>query len=336
MGGAISQLAIYALAGGVVGIVAGLLLGVTIGKHRIHELSASNRRHVDNLSAQKAEIAAKLAKYRSTIRSLQAAAAQSRSELKSAVKKSKLLAKNVLMLRDERESTKVKVSVLQKSLDAVKQQTLALQQEFDKVGAFYKGELVKSFEKRKALESELEEARSEQEAFARRVEQSILEHGSPEEMITAAQLRLGQLEVLERNVNKLETENAQLRNDAKKMKREKKALEQDVAELDELRINNKQLVRCLESLENSRQQYEQEAEKHRDQADQSEQLSETLRLKLDDLEKNFAAIEQQQMQAIKQVRRTAVESTSSNPRSSTRDAANDQEVVDLAEYSKRR
>ena len=101
------------------------------------------------------------------------------------------------------------------------------------------------------MEKELEGAREEQEAFTKRVEASVLEHGSPEEMITAAQLRLGQLDVLERNVNKLETENSRLREEAKRMKLDYESLQSDLSELDELRINNQQLVRCVESLENS-------------------------------------------------------------------------------------
>lgn len=70
---------------------------------------------------------------------------------------------------------------------------------------------MKSLEKRKVLQEDVKAARAEQEAFAKLVESSVLKHGSVENMVVAAQLRLGQLEVLERNVNKLEAENAQLR-----------------------------------------------------------------------------------------------------------------------------
>ena len=78
-------------------------------------------------------------------------------------------------------------------------------------------------------------------------------------MIVAAQLRLGQLDVLERNVNKLETENEQLRQDAIKIKQEFEARERDLRELEELRLHNKQLVQCVEALEGSRQEYEADA-----------------------------------------------------------------------------
>ncbi|MGB5721866.1 MAG: hypothetical protein WBM34_14325, partial [Woeseiaceae bacterium] len=64
--------------------------------------------------------------------------------------------------------------------------------------------------------------------------------------------------------------------------------------------------RCVEALEGSRKEQETEAERYREQADQSEKLSDTLRLKLDDLEKNFEDIEKQQGRALKDARKAAV------------------------------
>jgi phage shock protein A len=72
--------------------------------------------------------------------------------------------------------------------------------------------------------------------------------------------------------------------------------------LEELRLHNQQLVRCVEALEGSRQEYEADAERYRDLADQSEKASDTLRLKLEDLEKDFADIEKQQHDALEDAR----------------------------------
>jgi len=310
MGVSILQIVLYVLGGGVFGVAVGWLIRGTISKRRIEQLAGKGQTELDDVTRQRDQFARAYSKSQSTIKSLRAAAAKWRTELESAVTKSKKLAKNVLTLRAEREDTKIKISTIQNALISVKQQTVALQTEFDKVGEFYKGELVKSFEKRKVLEEQVENARLEQEAFANLVESSILEHGSADNMIAAAQIRLGQLEVLERNVNKLEAENAKLSDDAVRMKQEYQALERDLGELDELRIHNKQLVQCVEALENSRKQHEDDAERYRDKADQSEQLSETLRLKLDDLEQNFADIEKQQHQALKDVRKVAIVPTS--------------------------
>lgn len=335
MGGSIPQLVLSLLATGVLGIVAGLLIGALINKRRIGELSNAAQAKLDDVSLQRDELATELSRSRSKIEPLQAAVADGRTRFESALKKSKSLARNVIALRAERENTKIKLGTMQASLVSVKQQTVSLQTEFDKVGEFYKGELVKSFEKRKLLEQELENTRSEQESFARLVESSVLEHGSPDEMITAAQLRFGQLEMLQRSVKKLEAENTALRDAATRMKRESEAMERDLAQMDELRINNQQLVRCVESLESSRKQHENDAERYRDDADQSEQLSETLRLKLSDMEKNFADMEQQQQQALKHVRKAAVVPTQGAKNTSGNEVDDLQEIANLSHPSKR-
>ena len=327
--GSIAQSVIFLFAGCLIGGVGAFLAVAVISKQRLREIGDSSKVRLADLTHRKTQIASELAKTRAKNESLRAKYAADREKLASARGKIKQLAKNVLMLRDERENTKLKIGTLQKSLDALNQQTMTLAQEFEKAGKFYKSELRKSFEKRKVLQQELEAAQAEQEAFAKRVEASVLEHGSPEEMIMAAQLRLGQIDVLERSVQRLETENAELREEAKRMKRERLAIDKDLTELEELKINNQQLVRCVESLENSRQQHEQEAARYKDQADESEQLSDTLRLRLDDLEKNFAAIEEQQHQAIKEVRKSSADSSSANDN-------DDADVVDLAQYSNRR
>ena len=314
MGGSILQIVLFLLVGGVFGGVFGWRLQSATSKLRIDELISEGRAKLAGVTRQRDRFATKYSKSKSMITPLQAAVAKGRTELESALEKAKLLARNVLTLRAEREDTKIKVSTIQNALISVKQQTEALHTEFEKAGEFYKGELVKSFEKRKALEEKVEKAQGEQESFANLLESSISEHGSSEQMIAAAQIRLGQLEVLERNVNKLEAENIQLGEDAKQMKQAHEAQERELAELDELKMYNKQLVRCVEALESSREQHEQEAERYRGQADDSEQQSETLRLKLDDLQKNFADIEQQQHQAIKDARKAAVVPT---PRAKT-------------------
>lgn len=302
----IAQIALLVLGSGVIGGVAGFLVTATIGSRRMDRISAEAEARSSDLAHERDYYADELSRAHTTIERLRAKVAKARTELKSAFQKSKVLTKNVLALRDEREQTKVKITTLQKTLVSVKQRTLALQREFEKTGDFYKGELVKSFDKRKTLEKELERVRSEQASFADLIESSVQEHGSPREMMTAAHLRLEQLKVLERNVAKLEKENQQLRDDAVNMKRDYDALQKDLEELDELKIYNRQLVECVESLENSRQEYEQDAEKYRDQAAESEQLSDTLRLKLEDLEKNFADIESQQDVALEHARDAAV------------------------------
>ena len=92
----------------------------------------------------------------------------------------------------------------------------------------------------------------------------------------------------------------------KHLLREMEALQRDVVEIEELKLQNKELSHCLKSMEHSRKQYEADANRYRENAGAAEQQSETLRIKLEDLEKNFADIEQQQRKAIKSARKAAV------------------------------
>ena len=306
MGSSVFQLVLYVLGGCAAGaLVAWLVLAVRNRKH-IAELTHQARANLAEVTAQRDGFARQSAIFEKKIEKLQAANEPRRTQLKSAVRKAKLLARNVQTLRTEREDTKIKVGSLQNALLSVKQQSSDLQNEFDKTREFFKRELLKTLKKRKDLEEEVKEARAEQEEFSKLVESSKLEHGSEENMVVAAQLRLGQLEVLTRNISKLETENEQLRQDKVQLKKDFEARASELNRLDELKLHNKQLVRAIEALENSRQEQESEAVRYREQADESEKLSDTLRLKLDDLEKNFADIEKQQDQAINDARNAAV------------------------------
>lgn len=306
MGSSIIETALYAVGAGILGAACGWFVHVIISKRRIDQLSNVAATKLGAVTTEKDQFAHKYSRSRAKIESLNAAIAKRTSDFEAVLEKSKLLAKNVLMLRTERENTKTKLGSMQSALRSLRQQTTALQSEFEKAQEFYKRELLKSLERRKLLEKEVDAARAEQESFAKLVESSTLEHGSTQNMIVAAQLRLGQLQVLERNVNKLETENAHLNRELVQIKQEFAARERELAELEELRIHNRQLVQCVEALEGSRREQESDAERYRQQADESEKLSDTLRLKLDDLEKNFADIEKQQDQALKDARKAAV------------------------------
>ncbi len=305
----------------------GYLVAAFLGQRRINELTAANRKRVAELTDQIDQISAKYSKARSGFKTMKAALTEARATRETAAKKIRMLSNDVKTLRTERENTKIKVSQMQTALDSVNYKTMTLQREFEKAGEFYKRELAKSFGKRKELEEEVARALAAEREFMERVESSSLEHGSEKEMIVAAQLRFGQIEVLERNIDKLEKENAGLLDDIRQAKKDYDELQQELREMEELRINNQQLVRCVESLEKRRAEHEQEAEQYRDQAGQSEQLSETLKLKLDDLEKSFAEMGQQQQEAIDHVRQATA-----GPNVS---AANE-EPIRLADYSNRR
>ena len=305
MGISTLQIVILAIATAAAGVAAGWVVAMKVSGRRMNQWMAEAAAQTNDLALDRDRLANEVSKAQATIEALRSKVATKRQDLKSLRQKSKILARNVLALRDERERTKVKVTSLQQSLGSVRQRTLLLQQEFEKAGKFYQRELAKSFDKRKTVEEELKQAQQEQESFANMVESAVLEHGSPENMLAEARLRMGQLKVLERNVDKLEKENQQLRNDAVAMKRDFDAMQSDLKELEQLKIYNRQLVEAVESLENSRKQHEEDADRYRDQAAESERLSDTLRLKLADLEESFADIEKEQDVALGHARGVA-------------------------------
>ena len=112
--------------------------------------------------------------------------------------------------------------------------------------------------------------------------------------------------MLEQKVTKVESENRDLNKVISRLKQELESRDRDLVELAELRINNKQLVRCVEVLEGSRKAHETDAEKYREKADESEKVSDTLRFRLEDMQKHFAEIEEQQDQALTNARNASV------------------------------
>ncbi len=306
MGSATIQLVIFALGGCLVGALIGWSIQYVRSKRLLGRVISATQGKLQAVAGQRDDVANKYSSLKAQVEQLESVHAQRGAELEAVLQKSEKLTKNVRILRKERENTKQKLLTLQKSLVYLKQQTSDLQTEFRKAQKFYKRELLKSLKQRKDLEEELTKARAEQDAFAKAVESSTLEHGSEENMVIAAQLRLGQLEVLERNVNKLEAENQQLGRDVRHWKEQFEAREKALADVEELRMHNRQLVQCVEALEDSRQAHEADAERYRQQADESEELSDTLRMRLDDLEKNFADMEKQQHEAIEGARKAAV------------------------------
>jgi predicted flap endonuclease-1-like 5' DNA nuclease len=313
MDGLTSQFVLYLLGSLVAGAALGWLLRGTQGNFRVRQVSDDLQRRVDDLIRHRDRLISESANLRNTIESLQGqlhrqevAEAKSRTELESALERQKQLSRDLFTLRAEREDFKTKMSGFQNALASFKRQAADLQSEFLKSREFYKGELAKSFEKRKELQAKVEEAKHEQESFSNLLSSSRSEHESVNKMLASAQNRLRHLDSLEDNVIRLEAENAQLNHDAVLARQEIDVLKRDLAELEELKVQNKELAQVLKSMENSRKQYEEDAKRYREYADQSEHRSETLRLRLDEVEKNFADIEKEQRAALRDARKTAV------------------------------
>jgi len=329
MGDSTSQILLFVLAaalgGGVIGwLFRGSRIQTGVGKLIAEWQSkvASLTRQKDRLETDAKTLRSSLEAQQAVVRQHEGEISQKRTDLESAHEKAKLMAKDLFNLRAEREGFKKKMATFQHALQAVKQQSAEMQQEFIKSGDVYKRELAKAFEKRKALELKIENARSEHESFSNLLQASRSEQESVNKMLDSARNRLANLDQLEQKVIELEAENAQLNHDAIVVKQEKDALRRDVAELDELKVQNKELAHCLESMENSRKQYENDAKRYREHADQHEQHSETLALRLDEVEKNFAEIEKQQSKALKEARKATIERPSANTALSPRSQNN--------------
>jgi predicted flap endonuclease-1-like 5' DNA nuclease len=303
------QTMLLLLATGVAGTVIGWLIRTAKTNRNVAQLNDEWQTKLDDLSRERDRLITELTSLRSMLESQQAdirkheaAGAKSRTELESAQEKEKLLSKSLFTLRAEREDFKNKIEQFQNALVSVNQQAAELQTEFIKSSEFYKGELTKAFEKRKALEVSLQNAKLEHESFSNHLQASQSEQEAINKMLASAKNRLADLDILEEDVIRLQAENAQLRHDASRTKLEIEVLQRDVAELDELKDQNQELTHCLNSIEASRKQYEDDAKRHRQNADQTEQKSETLQVRLDEVERNFADIENRQRKALRDAR----------------------------------
>ncbi len=313
----LTDIGIYLLAALAAGIAVGWVLKSVLNKGQINAVRVAWQKRLDDATRQRNSSFAEIKQLQSSIEAQQAAdykrelaISRAQTELISAQEKEKLMFENLFTLRAEREDFKTKMSMFQNRMASVQQQSSDLQSEFLKSRAFYVGELKKSFEKRKALEERLENTFKENESARNLLDSSRSEQDSVNKMLEAARIRLENLDALEQSVLSLESQNSQLNLNSSLAKQEIDALKRDVAEQEELRIQNRELSQVLKSMENSRKQHEDDANRYRDHADKHETKSETLRLRLDEVEQNFAELEQQQRNALDDARHpAAVEAT---------------------------
>lgn len=308
-----TETGIFLLATVALGLVLGWAIRGASSKRLVRQLIDDWQEKVDELIRQKDRSTKEISGLRTTIESQEAlvhrhqrAVEKERTNLQSEFEKTKSLQKDVFTLRAEREDFKHKLSIFQDALVLVKQRAAELQTEFLKSGDFYKAELAKSFEKRKLLEAKVSDAMLEHDSFSNLLQASRSEHDSTNKRLESARTRLGNLDDMEQKVIELEAENAQLTHDAVTMRQDTEALQRDIAELEELKVQNQEMSHCLKSMEVSRKQYEDDAKRYRNHAGQSEKQSETLRIRLDEVEQNFSDMEKQQQAALKEVRNKAV------------------------------
>jgi len=283
----------------------------------------------DRQAAERDSLQARLEEQQTDLNRHEVAASRVRTALESARERDKRLTRDNVAMRGEREELRKTLLRFQAAMKSVKQQAVDLQTEFAKAREFYKGELQKSFEKRKDLEQGLENARLEHESFTTLLQSSRSEQDAVNNMLSSSQARLSNMDKLEQDVIRLEAENAQLNHDARIAQQEIETLRRDIAELEELKVQNRELAHCLESMESSRKQYESDAMRYRNRASDSEKKSETLRIRVDELESSFAEVEKQQRDALKEARRQAASNEAASNGAAEQEKDDLQQIVGI-------
>jgi predicted flap endonuclease-1-like 5' DNA nuclease/predicted nucleic acid-binding Zn-ribbon protein len=298
MSGLDFQTILYLLVAAVLGGIVGGLIRSKQGGRSLGQLGDKWQTRFDGAVRQKEKLSAENASLKSSLEANQAvvekhkhAATTSRTELESLREKSNAVSKKLFALSAERDELNSKLSGDQGSLNAANQRVAELKTEFVKAGTFYKAQLKSAFDQRKALERKIDDAKLDHESLSNQLMSARSEHESVNKLLASAQSRLENMEALEKKVISLDADNAQLKHEAILAARETQSLKRDVAEMDALRAQNTELAQCLQSVESSRKQYEVDARRYRSQYDESEQESDTLRLKLGDIEKNFAEMQ---------------------------------------------
>lgn len=215
-------------------------------------------------------------------------AAKLKTEIESLREKANALSKNLFVTGAERDELKGKMSSHPNVLNSANQRIAELQTAFKKTQEIYKIQLQTGAEERKVLERKIADARSEQQSLNNLLTSARSEYDSVSSLLTTAQSRLQHLESVEGKVISLEAGNAQLKHEITLAAQGAESLRRDIAELNSLKKQNKELVSCMESMESSRKQHEADAQRYRSQAEQSEQISDTLRFKIGDIEKSWA------------------------------------------------
>lgn len=210
------------------------------------------------------------------------------TELESAREKIQSLTKELSQAQAERDEYSRKFREGQQFVVTARKRVEELTAEFEKSRVFYKGQIGNAVERRHALERKVADLGSEKESLTKLLAAAKSEHDAVSRMLASARVRLENLDALEQKKIELEARNAELRHELESSQRSVSKLENRIQEFEDIKAQNRELARCLDSMEESRKQYEADARRYRDQYEQSEKESETLRMKLGDIEESLA------------------------------------------------
>ncbi len=286
---------LYILGGAVAGGILGWLLQGWQSRRVLQDSSEQWQQKFDEAAQQKEQSSAAVGVLKKLVQAHEiviqkhaAAGKAARTELNSLNEKAGMLSKNLFTIGAERDELKDQVSRHQNTLIVAKQKIVVLQSGVNKDQNIYKTQLASAIEEREALQRKVDDAQSEQQSLSNLLASTRSEYGSVSQLLTSAQTKLKYLNALEDKIVSLETENMQLEHKATLAIKEAESMRREIEELSDLKAQNSQLVRCLESMENSRKQHEEDAHRYRNQYEQSEKESDTLRFRMGDLQENFA------------------------------------------------
>jgi predicted flap endonuclease-1-like 5' DNA nuclease len=295
MSGLDLQTGLYLLAAVLGGGIIGWLIRSMLGSRSLSQLGDEWQTRFDGAVRLKEHLSAENDSLRVSLEAEQAnvqkhirAAANTRTELESLREKIHALTKDMFILGEERDELKNKVMRSHNLVNAAKRQIMEQQEEFAKASDFYKDKLESAVDQRTTLERKNNDAKSENESLRNLLMSAKAEHESVSKLLASAKSRLQNLDEMEQRVIAFEAENAELRQAATAATRKAVSLQRELAEMEALKVQNRELAHCLESMESSRKQYESDALRYRSQYEQAEKESETLRFKLGDIEKNWA------------------------------------------------
>jgi predicted flap endonuclease-1-like 5' DNA nuclease len=292
---------LYLLGAAVVGGLIGWFVHGQQSSKNLNKLGADWRSRLDKAVQQNKNLKAEVSSLKNSVEAAKTIvqkhvvmAAASRTEIESLRAKESTLSKNLFQIGAERDELKAKMSNHHNVVSNEKQRIAALQAELDKGLGFYKAQLQAAVEERKLLERKVDDAKSEQQSLSNLLTAARTEYDSVGKLLKSAQARLQNLEKLEGQVISLEAENAQLKHEVTLANQGAESLRREVADMNALKQQNKELAHCLKSMEASRKQYEADALRYRSQIEKSEKESDTLRFKIGDIQKNWEQMHQAQ------------------------------------------
>lgn len=299
MGSLDSQTILFLVSAFLVGAGIGFLVHSLSGGRRLRDLEHDWQsrydkalRQIEKLKTQNTALESTLETNRASAQKFQHAAMQSQTELESLREKVNTLSKNNFSIGAERDQLNDKLNGSLKQLHATKQVIRELQTEFQKSKDFYTAQLKSAVEQRQLLEQKIDGSKQEESSLNNLLASARAEHESVTNLLSSAQARLDGLEALEGKVVALEADNAELKHKSILATREAEGLQREAKELDEVKNQNKELTQCLKSMEDSRKQYESDAQRYKVQYEHAEKKSDTLRMKLGDIEENFVEMQQ--------------------------------------------